>query len=64
MMGKEVILHLIPDDAYLAVRFTFWDIGAGGLSYTRSAAPVPEASPALLLWLGITALASAPLYRR
>jgi hypothetical protein len=58
MVGQDAVLHLIPDDVFLAIRFTFWNVGAGGFSYTRSTPPVPEPSAALLLLLGTAAMAA------
>jgi len=53
-VGVQAVLHLIPDDIYLAVRFTSWTGGApgggptsgGGFSYLRST-PVPEPTNAV-----------------
>jgi hypothetical protein len=61
MVGKDAVLHLIPDDTFLAVRFTFWNDHAGGFSYTRSTPPVPEPSPVLLILAGMGAVAGPGL---
>ena len=63
-VGVQAVLHLIPDDIYLSVRFTSWTGGApgggpsygGGFSYLRST-PVPE--PSSLLLFGILGLGAA-----
>lgn len=60
MVGQDAVLHLIPDDVYLAVQFTSWNMRAGGFSYTRSTPPVPEPSAGLLVLLGIIGLATVP----
>ena len=54
-VGVQAVLHLIPDDIYLSVRFTSWSGGApgggpsygGGFSYLRST-PVPEPTTLIL----------------
>ena len=59
-VGVNAVLHLIPDDIYLSVRFTSWSSGGigGGFSYTRSTPlVVPEPSSALLLLGGLALLA-------
>jgi hypothetical protein len=63
-VGRDAVLHLIPDDTYLAIRFTSWNVGAGGFSYTRSSPPVPEPAAALLLFAGTAGIAAGRLYRR
>jgi hypothetical protein len=54
-VGVNAVLHLIPDDIYLSVRFNSWTSGGagGGFSYTRSTPVVPEPSSALLLVGGL-----------
>ena len=64
MVGKDAVLHLIPDDAYLAIRFTSWNIGAGDFSYTRSTPLVPEPSTILMLLLGTATSAAVRFHRR
>lgn len=56
-VGVNAVLHLIPENTYLSVRFTSWTSGGagGGFSYLRST-PVPEPSLALLLLLGLPLL--------
>jgi len=37
IVGKDLILHLIEDDVYLAIKFTAWSAGRkGGFRYERS----------------------------
>jgi hypothetical protein len=37
VVGKNLVLHLIEDDIYLAVKFTSWSNGKrGGFSYERN----------------------------
>jgi len=64
MVGQDAVLHLIPDDVYLAIQFTSWNTGNGGFSYTRSTPPVPEPSPGLLLLAGTVILALLRSCRR
>jgi hypothetical protein len=64
MVGQDAVLHLIPDDVYLAIQFTSWNIGSGGFSYTRSTPPVPEPSPGLLILAGTATLAIFRSVRR
>jgi hypothetical protein len=53
-VGVDAVLHLIPDDTYLSIRFTSWaGAGAGGFSYVRSTMVVPEPSTGLLLVSGL-----------
>jgi len=59
-VGVNAVLHLIPDDIYLSVRFTSWTSGGagGGFSYIRSTPTVtPEPSAAALLLAGLVMLA-------
>jgi hypothetical protein len=60
-VGINAVLHLIPDDIYLSVRFTSWTAGGsgGGFSYLRSTPVVPEPSTALLLVAGLGMLCAA-----
>jgi len=61
-VGVNAVVHLIPDDIYLSVKFTSWTAGSfpfsqgGGFSYLRST-PVPE--PSSLLLFGILGLGAA-----
>jgi hypothetical protein len=64
MVGQDAVLHVIPEDIYLALQFTSWNIGSGGFSYSRSTPPVPEPSSALLLLVGTAALSGVGRYRK
>ncbi|MEI6358167.1 MAG: hypothetical protein WCP53_13865 [Verrucomicrobiota bacterium] len=45
MAGQEAVLHLVPDDIYLAITFKSWGRqSGGGFSYTRST-PGPLPTP-------------------
>lgn len=62
MVGRDMVLHLIDENAYLDIRFDAWGIGSaagGNFTYTRSTAPVPEPAAALLL-----AMAAGAAFRR
>src|SRR5689334_4905269 len=64
-IGINAVVHLIPENIYLSVRFTSWTSGGagGGFSYFRSTPAVPEpASGAILLTGGL--LMAAKLRRR
>ena len=40
IVGQNLVVHLIPDDIYLNVRFTSWSSGKrGGFSYIRDKVP-------------------------
>jgi hypothetical protein len=59
-VGINAVVHLIPDDIYLSVRFTSWTASGagGGFSYLRST-PVPEPSVALVVIGGLAVLCAA-----
>jgi hypothetical protein len=58
MVGRDAVVHLVSDDIYLSIRFTFWGFRGSGFSYTRSTElPVPEPSTAAIAVLGFTAVA-------
>lgn len=47
-IGKDAVVHLIPDDVYLSIRFTSFGAAGGGFSYIRSTpvnAPPPPPAP-------------------
>lgn len=50
LVGKQAVLHLISEDIYISIQFTFWASGnTGGFTYARST------PPPLTIWpLGIT----------
>jgi hypothetical protein len=57
MVGQDAVLHLIPDDIYLSIKFTSWGGSGGGFSYMRSTAPiVPEPSIAAMALIGLAIL--------
>ena len=63
MVGQDAVLHLIPEDTYLAIQFTSWNSGSGGFSYSRSTPSIPEPSSALLMLAGMAAFAAAGRYQ-
>jgi hypothetical protein len=53
-IGKDAVLHIIPEDIYIGITFTSWAIGGGGFTYTRTTAPtVPEPSSAVIGAVGL-----------
>ncbi len=54
-VGVNAVLHLIPDDIYLSIKFTSWSSSGsgGGFSYLRSTSVVPEPSTGLLTLTGL-----------
>ena len=57
-VGKDAVLHIIPEDIYLSLRFTWWNQRSGGFSYDRSTSPlVPEPSSALIALMGVSVFA-------
>jgi hypothetical protein len=64
MVGQYAVLHVIPEDVYLGIQFTSWNIGSGGFSYSRSTLLVPEPSSALLLMAGAATCAGRGLHHR
>jgi len=65
-VGVNAVLHLIPDDIYLSVRFTSWTSSGsgGGFSYIRSTPIVPEPSVASLLVTGFLLVAARRRFSR
>jgi hypothetical protein len=59
-VGLNAVVHLVPDDIYLSVRFTSWTSGGagGGFSYIRSTPLIPEPSITSLLAGGFLVLAA------
>ena len=48
MVNKDVVLHLITDDIYLSIKFSFWASGgAGGYTYQRSTPAVVSPTPSV-----------------
>jgi hypothetical protein len=64
MVGQDAVLHIIPDDTYLAIKFTSWGIGSGGFSYLRSTQSVPEPASGALVLTGLGLAAGNLVYRR
>src|SRR5438309_8626468 len=56
-VGKDAVLHVIPEDIFISVRFTSWGGSGGGFSYQRSTPSVPEPSPALMAFAGVAGVA-------
>jgi hypothetical protein len=58
-LGRDAVLHIIPEDVYIGIEFTSWGVRSGGFSYTRTtAATVPEPSCAVIGALGLAIAAS------
>src|ERR1039457_6267655 len=52
-VGINAVLHLISDDIYIDIKFTFWTpIGGGGFAYERSTPTLPR--PPQLLSVQLT----------
>ncbi len=49
MVGQDAVVHLLADDVYLSLNFSFWGGPGGGFAYTRS-------TPALTPEPGVTTL--------
>lgn len=59
-VGQAAVVHLITDDIYIDIVFTFWNVGAGGgFTYIRA---VPAPGPAAML--ALAGLAGAARRRR
>jgi hypothetical protein len=63
-IGKDAVLHILPGDIYLSIKFTSWGIGTGGFSYTRSTQFVPEPLSGLMILAGLGAIRGVQFYRR
>src|SRR4030095_6866568 len=64
-VGVNAVMHIIPDDIYLSIRFTSWTSGGagGGFSYMRSSM-VPEPSTLAVWGAGALLLCMARRHRR
>src|SRR5258705_4205810 len=62
-LGKDAVVHIIPEDVYLYVQFTSWGVATGGFSYVRSTQFVPEPASSLLILAGL-AMRGIRVYRR
>ena len=47
MVGQDAVVHLISEDIYLSIHFTFWAAHGGTFAYIRSTPANPPASPVL-----------------
>jgi len=46
MVGKDMVVHLITDNIYLSIKFSFWAAGgSGGYTYQRSTPAVVLPTP-------------------
>jgi hypothetical protein len=64
-VGRDAVLHIIPEDIYIAVQFTSWGVRNGGFSYDRSTpSTVPEPSSALMILAGLNVLVILSRHRR
>ena len=45
MVGQPAVLHLITNDIYISITFTFWGGNAGGFAYVRSTPAVTPPPP-------------------
>ena len=63
-VGKDAVLHLIPEDVYLSIQFTSWGVRSGGFSYIRSSPLVPEPASAQMMLAGLAVAAGARYFRR
>lgn len=56
VVGRDGVLHLVAEDIYLDISFTFWGRGnqdeGGSFAYARASGPIPEPSLAVLLAVG------------
>lgn len=58
MIGQDAVLHLINDDIYIGIQFTYWGGNGGGFAYTRTTpAAVPEPTTTALALAGLAMLA-------
>lgn len=57
MVGQDAVLHLLRDDVYLSINFSFWGGAGGGFAYTRSTpALTPEPGVPALVMTGLLIL--------
>ncbi len=63
-LGKDAVLHIIPEDIYLSIQFTSWGVRMGGFSYVRSTPFAPEPSAGVMMLTGLGALRGFQYYRR
>lgn len=54
ILNNPSVLHLMTDNIYIGIKFTYWGGSGGGFAYERTtAAAVPEPASALLLCAGL-----------
>jgi hypothetical protein len=62
IVDQDAVLHLVNDDIYIGIKFTYWGGNGGGFAYTRTTPlGVPEPTTTAL---AITGLAMLALWRR
>lgn len=58
MVGQDAVLHLVNDDIYIGVQFTYWGGNGGGFAYTPTTpTAVPEPATTALGLVGLVTLA-------
>ena len=57
-VGKPAVVHLISDDIYLSVTFTFWGARNASFAYLRSTPSVPEPASDMTILGGLGLLAA------
>ena len=63
-VGKPAVVHLISDDIYLSIDFTFWGVRNSSFAYQRSSPNVPEPSASFTLLGGLGLLVACRSYSR
>ena len=63
-VGKPAVVHLISEDIYLSVDFTYWGIRNSGFAYERSTPSVPEPSTGFTLFAGLGILSGYRAYSK
>jgi hypothetical protein len=59
MVGQNAVLHLVNENIYLAIQFTYWGGNGGGFAYDRSTPmSVPEPATSSLALTGLFLLAA------
>ena len=54
ILNNPSVLHLMTDNIYVGIKFTYWGGSGGGFAYERTtAAVVPEPSSALVAFAGL-----------
>ena len=61
-VGKDAVLHIIPEDIYIGIKFLSWNMGSGGFVYARTTSSlVPEPGSAAIVAVGAV---GGAIYRR